>query len=232
MTARRALTFAVGLVLAASPAPVFAQSISHPAQISPASDDGSPSAAALLAKTTACNQVSNGTYVNPQAGGRVPICGATGAFFWTSSMAIDCDGQETSQCNSDTDGDFQNDTSFHQADGEPLDAAALPFVVIPLPSSIWNYSTSGVRGGDILAVIYHGHVEYAVFGDEGPSGQVGEASYATANALGIDPDPASGGVDDGITYIVFPKSATSTIQDHGQAVTKGRTLAQQFIADN
>jgi hypothetical protein len=199
---------------------------------SPASDDGQPSASALLAKTKSCHQVSNGTYVNPQIGGRVPICGATGAYFWSSSMAVDCDGQETDECNSGTDPDFQNDTSFHEADGSPLDAAALPFVVVPLPSSIWKYSSAGIHGGDILAVIYNGHVEYAVVGDEGPSGQIGEASYATANALGINPDPSSGGADSGVTYVVFPGSATSTIQNHGQAVSAGRTLAQQFIDHN
>jgi hypothetical protein len=223
---RRGRTFLAGLValcLVITPASVHA---------SPASDDGSPTASALLAKTKTCKQVSNGTYVNPQIGGRVPICGATGAYFWTSSMAVDCDGQESDECNSATDPDFQNDTSFHEADGSPLDAASLPFVVIPLPSSIWKYASAGIHGGDLLAVIYNGHVEYAVFGDEGPSGQIGEASYATANALGINPDPSSGGADSGVTYIVFPGSATSTIQDHTQAVNAGRTLAQQFVSQN
>ncbi len=40
-------------------------------------------------------------------------------------------------------------------------------------------------------------------GDTGPDEIIGEASYATAKALGIDPDPETGGTDSGVTYIVF-----------------------------
>jgi hypothetical protein len=194
----------------------------------PRSDDGSPTADQLLAKTAHCNQVSNGTY-SDKNGGQTPICGASGAYFWTSGMAIDCDGQRTSACNENTDCCFYNDTSFHQSDGKPFDAAKVPYVVIPLPSSRWDYGNAGIRGGDVLAVIYHGHVEYAVFGDEGPDDSIGEASYATAKALGIDPDPSNGGTSDKVTYIVFKNSGVSPIENHGSAVTQGRKFAQQFV---
>src|SRR5437588_1665842 len=70
-------------------------------------DDGTPSASQLLAKTKHCTQVSHGKYKNPGNGKAVPICGAQGAFFWTSGMAIDCDGQSTKQCNKSTDPDIQ-----------------------------------------------------------------------------------------------------------------------------
>jgi len=194
----------------------------------PKSDDGSPTAAQLLAKTAHCNQVSHGTY-SDKNGGQTPICGAGSAYFWTSGMAIDCDGQRTSQCNEQTDCCFYNDTSFHQSDGKPFNAAQVPYVVIPLPSSRWNYENAGIKGGDVLAVIYKGHVEYAVFGDEGPDDSIGEASYATAKALGIDPDPSNGGTSDKVTYIVFKNSKVSPIENHGSAVTQGRKFAQQFV---
>ncbi|MCU1682819.1 MAG: hypothetical protein JWQ81_3558 [Amycolatopsis sp.] len=205
--------------------------VHHAAQVRPLADDGSPSAAELLAKTAQCNQVSNGTY-SDKNGGQAAICGANGAYFWTSGMAVDCDGQRTSQCNENTDCCFYNDTSFHQSDRQPLNAAQLPYVVIPLPSSVWSYQDAGIHGGDVLAVIYNGHVEYAVFGDEGPSDSIGEASYATAQSLGIDPDPKTGGTAGPVTYIVFKNSQLSTIEDHNSAVSQGHTFATQFISNN
>jgi hypothetical protein len=211
---------------AATPAPAAA------VQAAPHADGGSPTAAQLLAKTANCKVVSKGTYTNTQANKKVNICGATGAFFWTSGMNIDCDGQTTTQCNKNTDCCYQNDTSFHQSDGKPMNAAKTPYVVIPLPSSRFNYGSNGIKGGDILAVVYKGQVEYAVFGDEGPNNIIGEASYATAQALGINPDPKNGGTADPVTYIVFPGSKSGKIEDHNATVTKGRQVASTFVSKN
>ena len=202
------------------------------AAAAPHSDGGSPTAAQLLAKTANCKVVSKGTYTNTQANKKVNICGATGAFFWTSGMNIDCDGQRTTQCNENTDCCYQNDTSFHQSDGKPMNAAKTPYVVIPLPSSRWSYKAAGIKGGDVLAVIYKGQVEYAVFGDEGPNNIIGEASYATAQALGINPDPKNGGTADPVTYIVFKGSKSGKIEDHNATVTAGRKAAQSFVSNN
>lgn len=83
-----------------------------------------------------------------------------------------------------------------------------------------------------MAVIYNNKVEYAVVGDTGPDKIIGEASYATAKALGIDPDPETGGTDSGVTYIVFKNNQTSPIESHGAAVTLGDSLAKKFLQDN
>ena len=203
-----------------------------PVSAAQASDGGEPSAAQLLAKTAQCDVVSNGTYTNTQAGTQVNICGANGAFFWTSGMNIDCDGQRTDRCNENTDCCFYGDTSFHQSDDRPLNAAELPYVVIPLPSGRFDYGQAGIQGGDVLAVVYHGQVEYAVFGDEGPDDIIGEASYATAAALGINPDPRNGGTADPVTYIVFKNSGVEPIEDHAVAASRGRAAAKQFIDNN
>ncbi len=45
----------------------------------------------------------------------------------------------------------------------------------------------------MVAVIYRDRVEYAVVGDTGPREIIGEASYATAKALGIRPGRHGGG---------------------------------------
>ncbi len=183
---------------------------------------GAPSAAALLALTNNCTQISSGKYPTDEGGAAtVPVCKLNGAVFWKADMDIDCDGKQTSTCNSSTDPWFQNQTSF----GNPLDAAAIPYVVVPLPSSKFNYTKQGISGGQSVAVIYDGKLAYGVIGDEGPSNIIGEASVAMAKLLGINPNPKNGGVASGVTYIVFtgsngvvtPITNTATANSVGQA---------------
>ncbi|MCX4917984.1 glycoside hydrolase family 75 protein [Streptomyces sp. NBC_00687] len=195
--------------------------------------EGSVSAASLLAKVTSCSQISSGKYrTDEETSATIPVCGKNGAVFWKADMDIDCDGQVTNRCSADTDPWFQDDTAFHQSNGQPLRADSLPYVVVPSTSSIWKYTSSGIKGGGVVAVIYNNKVEYAVVGDTGPTSIIGEASYATASALGIDPDPETGGTDSGVTYIVFKNAQVSPIESHTAAVTLGNSLAQQFLANN
>ncbi|MER5526382.1 glycoside hydrolase family 75 protein [Streptomyces sp. NPDC002677] len=195
--------------------------------------EGSVSAADLLSKVTSCSQISSGKYkTDDETSATIPVCGKNGAVFWKSDMDIDCDGQRTTNCNEDRDPWYQDDTAFHQSDGKPLKAESLPYVVVPSSSSIWNYSSAGIKGGGVVAVIYNNKVEYAVVGDTGPTKIIGEASYATAKALGIDPDPATGGADSGVTYILFKNSKVSPIESHSAAVSLGDQLAKQFLANN
>ncbi|MFF4826227.1 glycoside hydrolase family 75 protein [Streptomyces sp. NPDC001312] len=195
--------------------------------------EGSVGAADLLARVKTCRQISNGKYrKDAGASATVPVCGKNGAVFWKADMDIDCDGQRTTHCNENIDPWFQNDTAFHQSNGRPLKSESLPYVVVPSASSIWNYAEAGIRGGSVVAVIHADKVEYAVVGDTGPSKIIGEASYATAKALGINPDPVTGGVNSGVTYILFKNSRASPIESHGAAVALGERLARQFIAAN
>ncbi|KAK1184725.1 glycoside hydrolase family 75 protein [Streptomyces sp. NPDC059679] len=204
-----------------------------PAPAPKSANEGTVTAAQLLAKVQGCSQISNGKYrTDDETSATIPVCGANGAVFWKADMDIDCDGQVTSRCNGDTDPWFQDDTAFHQSDGKPLIADKLPYVVVPSTSSIWNYSQAGIKGGGVVAVIYNNKVEYAVVGDTGPTKIIGEASYATANALGIDPDPENGGTDSGVTYILFKNSSVSPIENHDKAVSVGDGLAKQFIQNN
>ncbi|GHJ41448.1 glycoside hydrolase family 75 protein [Streptomyces sp. TS71-3] len=197
---------------------------------SPSVKEGSVSASALLAKVQNCSQISNGKYrTDEETSATIPVCGANGAVFWKADMDIDCDGKVTSQCNGDTDPWFQDDTAFHTSNDQPLTASSLPYVVVPSVSGTWNYQSAGIKGGGVVAVIYNNKVEYAVVGDTGPTAIIGEASYATASALGIDPDPETGGAESGVTYILFKNSQVSPIENHSAAVTLGNKLAQQFV---
>ena len=226
---RRAVIFAAALVAVA--ATLLAPGHTAPARASAAA--AAPTAAELLAKVTGCTQISSGKYRTDEESSRtVPVCDKNGAVFWKADMDIDCDGQRTSQCNEDTDCCFQDDTAFHQSDGKPLNAAALPYVVVPSPSSTWDYRNFGIKGGGVVAIIYNDQVLYAVVGDTGPTDIIGEASYASAAQLGINPDPSNGGTDSGVTYVVFKNATISPIEDHNKAVSTGEQLARQFINNN
>ena len=231
----RKLILLATMALAAAVLPsALASAAQAPAPAAPATTAAAPTAAQLLAKTNSCKQISNGKYKTDEdaSSKTVAICDANGAVFWKADMDIDCDGQRTSQCNENTDCCYQDDTAFHQSDGKPLNAAKLPYIVVPSSSSIWKYSSSGLKGGGSCAVIYNGKVEYAVIGDTGPSQIIGEASYATAKDLGINPDPSNGGTDSGVTYICFKNSTVSPIENHSNAVSKGQSLATTFVNNN
>ncbi|MFD5519224.1 glycoside hydrolase family 75 protein [Streptomyces sp. NPDC127066] len=224
------LSAAVGAALLAVAAlPANASGTANPRS----AQEGSVSAAALLAKVTSCSQISSGKYrTDEETSATVPVCGKNGAVFWKADLDIDCDGQVTARCNGDTDPWFQDDTAFHQSNGQALRADSLPYVVVPSTSGIWKYTSSGIKGGGVVAVVYNGKVEYAVVGDTGPTQIIGEASYATASALGIDPDPETGGTDSGVTYILFKNSQVSPIESHSAAVSLGDSLARQFLQNN
>ncbi|MGP4044536.1 glycoside hydrolase family 75 protein [Streptomyces sp. 2A115] len=222
------------LTLAAAAGTALLAAASLPADAAPAqAREGTVSAAALLAKVTSCSRISNGRYRTDEgASPSVPVCGKNGAVFWKADMDIDCDGQVTARCNGDTDPWFQGDTAFHQSDGRPLNSERLPYVVVPRPSGTWNYANAGIKGGGVVAVVHGDKVQYAVVGDTGPARIIGEASYATAKALGIDPDPATGGTGSGVTYIFFTRSQVSPIESHSAAVALGDRLAKRFLQNN
>jgi len=164
----------------------------------------------------------------------IPICGLKGAVFWKADLDVDCDGKQSAQCNLQTDAAYQAQTSATDSNGDPLDAATLPYVVVPLPSTRFDYAAAGLAFGSVIAVIYQGKVEYGVFGDEGPKAIIGEASYAMAASLGINPDPSVGGTDSGVTYIAFTGAGAvvAKIEDHPAAVTLGEKLASTLVGAN
>jgi hypothetical protein len=190
-----------------------------------------PSAADLLAKLATCTKVGGDYATDSGLAQTIPICGLTSAVFWKADLDVDCDGKMSTQCNSTTDPSWQNQTSATDSHGNPLDAATLPYVVVPLPSTRWDYSAAGLAFGSVIAVIYMDKVEYGVFGDEGPSTIIGEASYAMASSLGIDPNPATGGADSGVAYIAFtgPSAVVPVIEDHAMAVQLGVAKARALL---
>ncbi|PVD04364.1 glycoside hydrolase family 75 protein [Streptomyces sp. CS014] len=188
-------------------------------------------AAELLAEVRACSRISKGRYRTDSGSAKatVPVCGTRNAVFWKADVDIDCDGRKTRACNRKTDPYFLPETAFQSSRGEPLDSAALPHVVVPGPGKVWDYRKSGLTGGSVVAVVYRDRVRYGVIGDTGPTGIIGEASYAMAKSLGIDPDPSTGGAESGVTYIAFKDSRISPIESRARAQSRGAALAREFV---
>jgi hypothetical protein len=213
-----------------------------PVALAPAGPDAAPSMAlspeaiitGLLQKTASCTQVSSGKYQLDDSGSSpatVPICSLPGAVFWKADLDVDCDGKSSAQCNIKADAAYQSSTAAVDSKGQPLDAAVLPYVVVPQPGDRFDYRKSGLKLGSVVAVIYGGKIEYGIVGDTGPVNIIGEASYAMAKSLGINPNPSSGGVGSGVTYVAFTGASAlvKKNEDHAEAVRLGQAASSALV---
>ena len=94
--------------------------------------------------------------------------------------------------------------------GRFVDATKIPFFVLPP-----LVETKGdARLGDYGMVINlaNGRSSPAIFADQGPPGKLGEGSVALAQALGVDTNARIGGTNEGIVYIVFPRSGSESMR--------------------
>ncbi len=194
---------------------------------------GLPTAAELLARISSCDDIVGGTYAPDNAApSDISICGYPAAVAWKADLDVDCDGKQSAQCNLQTDPDYMGQTAATDSNGDPLDAAALPYVVIPGRSSRFDFRAAGLQMGSVVAVIFNDRVEYGVLGDVGPVALIGEASYRMAEVLGIDPDPSTGGTEGGVAYIAFTgdPGVVNVIEDHDEAVAVGTERAMTLLA--
>ena len=147
---------------------------------------------------------------------------------FTSKMTIDADGAGDAWKH---DPDGQAQTTLTYADGRFLDPTKIPYFVLP---DGFEKTHPDVHLGDIATVLFERKVSYAIYGDIGPKGQVGEGSIALARCLGIDSDPVNGGVSEGVTLIVFPGSgdnrplSASEIRRRGKKLRARLRKSQQF----
>ena len=202
----------------------------HAATVPTATPAAVPSVAQLMAKTKTCTAASRGKYkTDDDTGATVNICKSGSAFFWKADMDIDCDGITTSHCNKHRDPWYQPQTSFRTSKGRWFQSDSTHYFVVPLPSSRFDYRRAGIRPGSVGAIIYRNRMVYAVFADEGPNNIIGEASVATANALGINSDPKTGGADSGVTYIVFPGQVPRPVENNAVITARGRAAATAWL---
>ena len=192
-----------------------------------------PTAAELLDRIASCDQIVGGPYA-PGSGkpANISVCGLPRAVFWTADLDVDCDGKVSTQCNLMTDPWFMGQTAANDSMGQPLDAATLPFVVVPGRSTKFDYRTAGLAMGSVVAVVHGDELVYGVLGDVGPTTYIGEASYRMAELLGIDPDPRVGGTEEPVSYIAFTgeDARVEIIEDHDEATSLGIALAGERLA--
>ncbi|OII61226.1 hypothetical protein BJP40_06780 [Streptomyces sp. CC53] len=194
----------------------------------PPPSSGAVSADSIRAAATGGTRIS-GTYSHSSMANPVSVYRKGDAVYFHAGMTIDCDGRPGSICNSTTDPWFQPQTAWQQSDGRHLDAADLPFIVIPLASSTWDYRQHGIGGGDLCVVAYRDRFLYAVVGDLGPTYRIGEASNACARALGINGDPRVGGTGSGVTYVVFPGVKVRPIESKAEASRLGAQKLTEWL---
>ncbi|MBX3225881.1 MAG: glycoside hydrolase family 75 protein [Labilithrix sp.] len=192
-----------------------------------------PTPAEVMAKLATCRKLNASRYAKDAGGAAtIDVCGGpNGVVFFTADMDIDCDGKQSAVCNRNTDASYQPQTAGVDSKGKPLDAAALPFIVVPGVSSRWSYKSAGIKMGTVAAVIYDGKIEYGIVGDVGPQAIIGEASYAMAKRLGINPHPSYGGTSSGVTYVIFPDAKVTKNEDHAQAVRLGVERARHLVGE-
>jgi hypothetical protein len=131
-----------------------------------------------------------------------------------------------------TDPQFQSTTTAKDSLGGSLDAAALPYVEVSAPTSTFDYraAPAGLTMGSVVAVVYKDKLEYGILGTVGQPDIIGDASYAMANALGLSPDPVTGGTQtNSVTYIAFKGVVVNMNENHDEAVRLGTAAASALI---
>jgi hypothetical protein len=96
-----------------------------------------------------------------------------------------------------------------------VDATEIPYIVLPQNDDETFLKKAKVKLGDFAAVYNgeNGKLAFAIFADTSElfaggekTTRFGEGSIALADALDIDSNPRTGGTDEGVLYVVFPRS--------------------------
>src|SRR5436305_10796390 len=140
---------------------------------------------------------------------------ATGVYAYSSSLAVDDDGSDP-----DPDPAHQGETTFQDSNGKQLAAHHVPFYVLgddcwdrKTPCPHFFYKEHNIHGRQFALMFYNGKVIGSIFGDtqtannqttsDNDSRELGEASVKAAQLLGIPSSGTTGGVDDGVTVVMF-----------------------------
>lgn len=110
-----------------------------------------------------------------------------------------------------------------------VDSGKVPYVVLP-PQVMAPKTAGGARLGDFAAVVdtRSGKVAYALVADRGPKDKLGEGSIALAEALGIASSPKKGGIEKGVSYVIFPGSGNGKPHSVEEIRHEGERLFHAF----
>ncbi|GAA1033753.1 MULTISPECIES: glycoside hydrolase family 75 protein [Amycolatopsis] len=143
---------------------------------------------------------------------------AKGVYAYGSGLAVDTDGSDP-----DPDPDHLGTTTFKDSNGKSLGAHKVPFYVLgddcydkKSPCPHFFYKEHGIKGRQFALMFYKSKVIGAIFGDtqtandqdtsDNDSRELGEASVKAASLLGINSSGTDGGVDNGVTVVMFSGS--------------------------
>ncbi|WP_344659746.1 glycoside hydrolase family 75 protein [Catenulispora subtropica] len=196
--------------------------------------------AGVKKNSTAANQVNTKPHINTMTRAQnVNVYQvATGVYAYSSGMAIDDDGSDP-----DPDPDHQGDTTFHDSNGKALAAHHVPFFVLgddcwdrKTPCPHFFYKEHGMSGRQFALMFYNGKVIGSIFGDtqtandqttsDNDSRELGEASVKAAQLLGIPSSGTTGGVDNGVTVVMFSgpswvvNGANADLNNNAQALVQ------------
>src|SRR5256884_1970160 len=144
---------------------------------------------------------------------------ASGVYAYPSSLAVDTDGSDH-----DPDPDHQGQTTFKDSNGKYLGAHHVPFYVLgddcwdrKSPCPHFFYKEHNIKGRQFALMFYKGKCIGSIFGDtqtgnnqttsSNDSRELGEASVKAAQLLGINGSGTEGGVDNGVTVVIFSGSS-------------------------
>jgi hypothetical protein len=193
--------------------------------------------AGVKKNSTAANKVNTKPHINTMTRAmNVNVYQvASGVFAYSSSMAIDDDGSDP-----DPDPDHQNQTTFQDSNGKQLGAHHVPYYVLgddcwdrKTPCPHFFYKEHNIKGRQFALVFYKSKVIGAIFGDtqtgndqttsQNDSRELGEASVKAASLLGIPSSGTTGGVDNGVTVVIF--SGPSWVVNGTNATLNGNAQA-------
>ena len=177
--------------------------------------------AGVKANMTTANKVNSKPHINTMTRSQnVNVYQvATGVYAYTSGMAIDTDGSDP-----DPDPDHQGQTTWKDSNGKYLGAHHVPFYVLgddcwdrKSPCPHFFYQERGMTGRQFALMFYDGKCIGSIFGDtqtannqttsDNDSRELGEASVKAAQLLGIPSSGTTGGVDNGVTVVMFSGSS-------------------------
>ena len=106
-----------------------------------------------------------------------------------------------------------------------VDAATIPYIVLPPVG--FKYASLGDFG--IVVNLRNGKVSGAIVADESaPELKMGEGSIALADALGIDSNPRTGGIEHGIAYVIYPRSGNGKPRSLNEIISTSRRYFQTW----
>src|SRR3954454_3039342 len=166
---------------------------------------------------------------------------ASGVYAYSSGMAIDTDGSD-----SDPDPDHQGQTTWTDSSGKYLGAHHVPFYVLgddcwdrKSPCPHFFYEEHNMTGRQFALMFYNGNVIGAIFGDtqtansqttsDNDSRELGEASVKAAQLLGIPSSGTTGGVDNGVTVVMFSGSSWVVNGTNSNLNTNTQALVQKAL---